>query len=521
MALLTSTRSPVWTFLAIITAWIVLGSQVRHHWGGESYYNFGWFVPFLALWLLVRNFTRVPPDPQHRHPAATLFLAACCLLPLIPFHALAEVNPFWRVPLWVQALGCAAFSFLLLYQLYGWRGLRAAVFPLFFLSTMVPWPFRMELAIVQGLTGIVVDLSVAGLHFLGFPVEVAGNSLVLDDMSIGVNEACSGIRSLQALFMVTLFLGSLFGQGPLRRLLAILFLPVVVIIVNAGRAIYLAQQVIINGEDAYNRLHDPAGYVAFGISMLLIYITIELCNIGSKGERQSQEIYLRSHIEAWRKASAPRLAVLYPILPIALFLSVESWFLYHESTAGQRKGWAFQLPDDSNPRFQYRDVHSSISEALGYSYGYNLLHAMPAGNGMEIYYYGYEEDNKLASVSSYGHSPAICMEAVGAVMLRQFDDLLIRRGNLTIPVSHYLFKLPDNGQRLHVFWIVYEYRNMDIAPEDLAELNYKTQWIQLLRGRRDFSRKVLLTSLHGIDDTEQARRVMRRFLTERIEPYAH
>lgn len=516
---LPSTRHPVWPLLGLVLVWTVLATQVRHHWGGESYYNFGWFVPVLAAWLLARNLTRVPPEPQPRG-GVYLLLSVLTLLPLIPFHALAEVNPFWRVPLWVQVLGCAAFSLIIVYQLYGWRGIRASLFPLFFLSTMVPWPYRLEVLIVQGLTGIVVDFSVVGLHFLGFPVEVAGNSLVLDDMSIGVNEACSGIRSLQALFMVTLFLGSLFGQGPVRRLLALLFLPLIVIVVNAGRAIYLAQQVIVNGEEAYNRLHDPAGYVAFGISMVLIYIVIELCNLGSSGERQSQEVFVRDHIKAWRQRSLPAVVSVYPLLPVLLFAIVESWFVYHESTQTERKGWAFQLPEKSDPQFQYQDVHTSIQSALGYSYGYNLLHALSPGKGMEIYYYGYEEDNKLASVSSYGHSPAICMEAVGANMIHQFDDLLVRRGNLTIPVQHYLFQLPDNGEELHVFWIVYEYRNMDIPSEQLAELNYQTQWVQLLRGRRDFSRKVLLASLHGVREPDQARRTMRRFLTERIEPYA-
>ena len=273
---------PFWPSTGFLLAWIVLITQVRHHWGGESYYNFGWFVPFLAAWLLLRNLSHVRPREDDPHFAAPLVLSSFAILLILPFHALSEVNPFWRLPLWIQAGGLAVMSLACLYTVYGWKGLRAGIFPLFFLCTMIPWPYRLELVIVQSLTKVVVSLSMSGLHALGYPIELAGNSFVLGDLQIGVNEACSGIRSLQALFMITLFLGSLFGQGTLRRVLAILILPVVVILINVLRAIFLSTQVIVNGQQAYDAWHDPAGYIAFLGSMILIYACIELLNLGAQ-----------------------------------------------------------------------------------------------------------------------------------------------------------------------------------------------------------------------------------------------
>src|SRR5210317_864351 len=102
---------PTWAVLALIIAWGLLISQVRHHWGGESYYNFGWFVPPLAIWLFLRNLSLLgnSSQPTENKPTSPgdrwhLGLSILVLLPVVLFHALSEVNPFWRVPLWAQ--GC-------------------------------------------------------------------------------------------------------------------------------------------------------------------------------------------------------------------------------------------------------------------------------------------------------------------------------------------------------------------------------------------------------------------------------
>ena len=106
------------------------------------------------------------------------------------------------------------------------------------------------------------------------------------------------------------------------------------------------------------------------------------------------------------------------------------------------------------------------------------------------------------------------MEAVGARIVEEYAPLMIEAGDLRIPIRHYLFELPKTQIRMHVFWIVWENRNMDIAPEELQSLNYKTQWIQLLKGRRDFSRQVLLVSMAGMDDAWEARRVLKELLSD-------
>jgi len=507
-------NSAIWPLLALVAGWIILVHQVRHHWGGESYYNFGWFVPFLTIWLFAKNIEPVPPRPMSRLRGHIL-LSFLFLIPVIPFHAFSEINPFWRLPFWVQASGFFAFSLLMVHSLFGWRGIRASIFPLFFLTTMIPWPYRFESIIVQSLTGIVTEFAVGGLQFLGYPARVAGNSILLGELSIGVNEACSGIRSLQALFMVTLFLGSLFGQSVWRRVAAVLILPLIVIVINSGRAIFLATQVIVNGHEAYESWHDPAGYIAFGISMVLIYICIELFNIGSTGERDSQGVGLAVLWTKFRSISLPRTAVFLPLLPLLVFTSVEGWFRYHEQRVPANTDWTLELPEPSD-KVRFLEIHSSIEETLGYGYGHRFVGDLGSGRGYEVYFYGYDHGDHLASISSYHHSPSVCMKAIGAQELERFPDLVISTGPVHLPMQHYLFELPESGRKLHVFWIFYEHRNMGVDPERTVDAHYDMQLKQLLLGRRDYRRQVFLASLYGYESGDSARVVLEDLLKDWI-----
>jgi len=508
-----------WPLLGIILAWGVLITQVRHHWGGESYYNFGMFVPFLAIWLWLRSCSDLQDvsGEKKKDGSLPLVIGALAVLFILPFHAVSEVNPFWRLPLWIQATGLVLFSGAALYTLYGWNGVRKSIFPFFFLCMMIPWPWRIELAVVQTLTHYVVTVAMWGLHFIGYPVELQGNAMALGELSIGVNEACSGIRSLQALTMVTLFLGSLFGQGVWRRVAALLILPFIVLVINSLRAMFLATQVIVNGQEAYENWHDPAGYIAFSISMVLIYACIELLNVGSRRSDTPLGISLPQSSRLLKVVNLPRRYILYPLLPLVAFLVVEGWFQYKESMQVDSPQWTFNLPDGTNPNILYKEIYPTIEAALGYDYGHNFLFKK-GGTVGEVYYYGYLEENKLSSVSSYGHKPTICMEGTGSTLREQFPDLIVDKDGLSLYFHHYLFELTQGGNFVHVFWVVWEKRNMNMDPDRLTDLDYKAQWIQLLHGRRDFSRKVVLVGLHTNASESDAKSKAQSLLTEWINP---
>lgn len=519
-----SEKTIVALFLSLAVAWLLLITQTRHHWGSISYYNFGWAVPFLAAYLLFLNLQSIPPR-QGRLKEWTLPTATALILMLVPFHAFSEVNPFWRAPLWIQGGLLVLYSLIVVNLLFGTKGIRRSLYPLLLLSTMIPWPYRIETTIIQSMTEVVSNASLHTLLFMGFPFVMSGNSLVMGDIQVGVNEACSGIRSLQALFMVTLFSAGLMRISVWARVLTLLALPFLVIAMNTARAVFLSLQIVLNGNEAYEKWHDPAGLITFAISMILLIAL--LTATGSL-----IPAYLKDDKAHGDRISLPGntlwILLALPILPYGL---VEGWFRIHEHWKPPTLLYSFEPERIASLKIQALDIHPRIASVLGYSYGSRFKINQSREATGELYFYGYNPDNKIGSVSSYGHSPLICMEAIGAKLETRFPALNVTTAshqehlNNSNPVSddtrlrlsHALFADPAD-RKIHVFWQTIEADNKGIAPDKLAGLNYLTQLELLKRGRRNFSRQVLLLSLNGALPAPEARRLARQIVQESLRP---
>jgi exosortase len=65
---------------------------------------------------------------------------------------------------------------------------------------MVPLPFRVEGALSYPLQRVATKASTYALQTLGFPALAEGNVILLEDVEIGVVEACSGLSMLFTFF---------------------------------------------------------------------------------------------------------------------------------------------------------------------------------------------------------------------------------------------------------------------------------------------------------------------------------
>jgi exosortase len=79
---------------------------------------------------------------------------------------------------------------------------RVLAFPLLFLFFMVPLPATLFYAMAFPLQGLAARNAAWTLDRLGVPILLDGNVIHLTNLSLGVAEACSGIRSLISLFSV-------------------------------------------------------------------------------------------------------------------------------------------------------------------------------------------------------------------------------------------------------------------------------------------------------------------------------
>ena len=132
----------------------------------------------------------------------------------------------------VSLIGVLAGTVLLL---YGPTHLRIAAFPLAFLLLMVPLPAIVFNQIAFPLQLLASNAGEWVIATAGVPVLRDGNILQLPSRTLEVAEACSGIRSLISLLMLSILLGYFTERRIWRRLmLAVATIPLA-IVANAIR----------------------------------------------------------------------------------------------------------------------------------------------------------------------------------------------------------------------------------------------------------------------------------------------
>src|SRR6185503_11709822 len=104
---------------------------------------------------------------------------------------------------------------------FGWAGVRHYGFAFAFILIALPMPTFIYNPIVSGLQHRIANLNVIILNLAGIAARQSGSLIQLPSGTIGIDEACSGIRSLQSTVMATLFIGYLSLK---RRSLQVLLL---------------------------------------------------------------------------------------------------------------------------------------------------------------------------------------------------------------------------------------------------------------------------------------------------------
>ena len=195
-------------------------------WTLNPQYGYGWAVPFLCLYLIWKKFSpesgiqnsllrgsAAQTEKVHatRVPSAIFFLSVALLaLFYAPTRLVEEANPEWRLVSWALAIEVVGLTLLVVYLVLGVEWLKRLAFPIAYFLVAVPWPTILEMPVIQGLTRADAGITVELLGWLGVPAMPHGNVIEVATGEVGIDEACSGIRSFQATLMISLFLGEFY-----------------------------------------------------------------------------------------------------------------------------------------------------------------------------------------------------------------------------------------------------------------------------------------------------------------------
>ena len=282
----------------LVLLWGYVVYRLGTLWHSNDDYAFGWFVPLLCLALFWERWKRRPARSSVRPAGGTFFVLGMFGLALLPGALFLEIIPNWRFAGWLFAGAAVGITFIILYFLGGRSWSRHFAFPVIFFLIAVPWPTRLEHPLIEKMSKLNAAVSAVSANALGSPAVRHGVLIETGPGFVGVDEACSGIRSFQASVMVALFLGELFSFTILRRGMLLFSAVALAFGCNVIRTTYLVRIADLHGLAAVNLHHDQAGLAILGVTLVGLLALAWLLRHRRSGEwcgsfaRESQLDYI-------------------------------------------------------------------------------------------------------------------------------------------------------------------------------------------------------------------------------------
>ncbi len=195
-------------------------------WGADENYSHGYLVPAAFVWMIWmqrRELSRTAVAPRG-WGLLIVFLGVVQMM----IGKLGAENFVTNSSLLVVLTGITVY-------LFGTAVLRRLAFPIAWLIFMIPLPAIIYYALTFRLQMLASSLSSTMLDLARIPNVREGNVIYLPNFTVGVVEACSGIRSLISLLAFAAFFGYVSPMSRVARWTLVLSAVPIAIFVNALR----------------------------------------------------------------------------------------------------------------------------------------------------------------------------------------------------------------------------------------------------------------------------------------------
>jgi exosortase len=240
--------------------------ELAHRWSSDPQYSHGYVVPFLALVLVwVRREAR-PPACLRPSWWGVAFLGVGGLLCLVGGYF-----NYCTLDQLALLVGVAGSCLLLA----GWPALRWAWPGVVFLVFMLPLPYTLETALSHPLRQVATQASTYALQTLGLPAVAEGNVILIDDLKLGVLEACSGLSMLLTFFALSAFVALVVRRSLWARVLVFLSAAPIGVLINVARITATGALARSVSGAAVNALfHDLAGWLMMPLALALLGLEV-------------------------------------------------------------------------------------------------------------------------------------------------------------------------------------------------------------------------------------------------------
>lgn len=513
--------------------WLLLFIRIHTEWIVNDLYAYGWAVPFLAAYLFAERWRDRPSPASDRPPGWWLVIPVLLLLAYLPLRVVNEANPDWvKINFYLTCL-TAGFSLAALFAMGRLRWAWHFVFPILFVFTALPWPVAIEENIVQTLTRWNTLISADTLTLCGIPAINRGNLIQIGETWVNVAEACSGIRSLQTSFMMSLFLGEFYRLGIFLRVLLMASSFIVAFVLNIARTTTLTYIAGTRGNDVMEKWHDHIGTAVMVLCLAgLWFLALGFEKLRAKLaalDAADQADAAGSALKAATTPSSPEKPAL-PLAPVpfplglvifgfialaAAEISTEAWYRYHESQLPPGKEWAIDWPETATG-FKMGEFPERTRAILKYNEGETASWTTPEGYHFQMYYVRWYP-GRVSKFLSSAHHPTVCLPATGLNLKAETGPFRAHTSALDVPFSSYIFE--SAGRTVYVYHAIIE----DVTVPESEGTGYRFVATQeridsVLRGHRNLGQRVIGISLSGPFARDEAETIVQHTLSQVIHP---
>lgn len=473
--------------------------HLRAEWSYNPQYNYGWMVPLFAAFFFWRRWPNRPAPAPSRFRAGIRAAIALSALAILLLQFVGVSNPDWRLLSWSLALGAILISFSFIYLSGGSPWAEHLTFPILFFLVAVPWPTFFEQSVIQGLMRAVTAINVFGLNLAGIPAVQLGNVIEVTSGYIGIEEACSGVRSLQATLMISLFLGELYMFATSRRILLVVLGAILAFSSNVVRSAILVWVAATQGSSHVAAWHDPAGMSIFIFCLVALWFI---------------SLWLRKdvapHLPESRPATIGRVS-LSPVLAgllAAVFLvgeiAIQIWYNSHQSAVTHSR-WSVR--DPLSEAYEKIAIPSETQRILGSDESRSGRWTSADGHQWLLYFFRWLP-GRTAALFVKIHRPDVCLPASGLTMTSETGIRLRQINGVTLPIRTYRFDA--HGVPLHVLYCYWDgrssYEKAEVANEEDWSAEGRVR--SALRGQREVGAQMLELVVWGYENDAAADAVL-------------
>jgi len=492
-------------FLLLSLAWFAVIRIVWSDWRVDPQYSYGILVPILVIGLLLKRREDAPspscPCGLHRAAALVALLGAAILLALV--IPLAESNPDWR-PLGLAAsLAGVCITLTLIYLRGGMPWLRHYFFPICFFLIAVPWPRNFEQSLMGGLMSWNAAATLEILHWFGYEAMRQGNLIVIPQGILGIEEACSGIRSLQSGLMTALFFGEIFRLHAARRVLLLGVSLLAALLGNILRSSFLAVVASRQGLAAVSTWHDTAG-------LLVLLATVGAVFFFAVRWRRTTTSVSKSELGETAVGAGDLLPlVLASLVLILSFGGSEAWFRVHESGVAGSFDWMLK-PRENVPGVSRVNVPSATLKMLFYPEGFSERWITTENHLGQSFYFRWPAGRTSAQAISM-HNPEVCLSSIGMKLKEPLSPMNYTDTGVTIPFHSWLFD--QQGRPVYVFHAIIEDGRGGV-PDSLVAIDDspRGRLNATLQARRNRGQRLVEVALWNMSGEEEARAALADYL---------